>query len=454
MCDPSLTRFQKATMAIGEPWICEPDAPMTSSEQLKDAVEDLAKATDEERLRQWNFSAGPGVLPLPVLRQMQRDLLCLPGVGCSILEVSHRSPAFEKIISAAESHLRQLLSIPTNYRVLFMSGGGTGQFAAVVYNLFLGRYAATEARTRVADYFVTGGWSDKAAAEAARLGVPVNRVVDTKAAQHNGAIPGVETWTVSPKERTAYRYYCDNETVHGVEWPATAVSDRLRQIDGNDAGPPLVCDMSSNLLTRPVDIARFGLIFAGAQKNLGPAGVTVVIVRDDLLLKDGARPAGSVATPVSLDYALTAENASLYNTPATSAIYGVSLVLQWVRERGGVAGMTERQALKAGLVYAAMERSGGVFVPAVVAAAPAVRSRTNLPFRVCRVTAAGPVPDAALEAAFLKAAATKGLLELKGHRSVGGIRASLYNAMPIQGARVLVAFMDSFAREVRDGTQK
>ncbi|XP_003746477.1 probable phosphoserine aminotransferase [Galendromus occidentalis] len=352
-----------------------------------------------------NFSAGPSAVPLEVLKTAQREMLNYDGSGCSVMELSHRSATFDKIIKSAEQDLRDILSIPPNYKVLFMQGGGTGQFAAVPLNL------CPKLKEQKADYVVTGTWSQKAAKEAASF-VQVNEVFPRPAKFDN--IPPESGWKTSPD--AAYLYYCDNETIHGVEFP------RVPSVDC-----PIVCDMSSNILTRPVDVSKFGVIIAGAQKNLGPAGVTLVIVREDLI----ENPAS--VCPSVLNYKITADNTSLYNTPPTYSIYLLGLTLKWIKEHGGVEGMQERSAKKSKALYDLIEASEGFYVNSIN---KSCRSRTTIPFRIrC---------DEALEKKFLAEAEKAGMIQLKGHRSVGGIRASMFNAMEVEQALRLIELMKTF----------
>ncbi|KAJ3295922.1 hypothetical protein HK104_002191 [Borealophlyctis nickersoniae] len=377
--------------------------------------------------RIWNFSAGPAVIPVPVLEKAQADLLNWNNSGCSVMELSHRSREFESILKKAETDLRAILDIPSNYRVLWMQGGATTQFSAVVYNL-LGSF------DKVADYIVTGAWTEKGAQEARRLGAKVNVVVDTKSTGHEGSLPPVNEWKFSGPD-AAYIYYTDNETVHGVEFP-----DDASFFDSLPPNVPVVCDMSSNILSRKVDISRYGLIFAGAQKNIGPAGVTLVIIRDDLI---GTRVNPDLTIPLMLDYKVCNDNGSMYNTPPTYSIYIAGLVFEWLLGLGGISGMEELNRKKSGRLYEAIDGSNGFYKCPVQ---PAYRSRMNIPFRIYK----GGQPSKELEAEFLKLAEGEGMVQLKGHRSVGGIRASVYNAMPLEGVEALVKFMEDFARTHRD----
>lgn len=357
--------------------------------------------------RLFNFSAGPAVLPLSVLEQAQAELLNWRGVGMSVLEMSHRSAAFETILGEAEADLRALYNLPATHRVLFLPGGATLQFAMQPLNLRAGGQSA--------DYIVTGAWSKAAHKEAGRLGL-ARKAFDGEAGQFTH-FPSQAELQLDPQ--AAYLHFCSNETIHGVENPAEPVPP---------AGVPLTCDASSDFISRPVDLSQYGLVYAGAQKNAGPAGVTIVIVREDLLART---PAG---LPLMLDYKVQAENRSLYNTPPCFPIYMVGLVFKWARGLGGLAAVAERNAAKAGLVYTAIDRSGGFYRGL---ARPDSRSQMNITFRL---------PDEALENQFVKEAAKEGLDGLKGHRAVGGIRASLYNALPPEAAQTLAEFMTDFQR--------
>jgi phosphoserine aminotransferase len=355
--------------------------------------------------RLFNFSAGPAVLPVPVLEQAQSDLVSLPGVGMSILEVSHRSKVFEDVLARAEADIRQLAGIPSNYRVLFLHGGASLQFTMVPMNLL--------SKGLTADYLVTGAWASKAADEAKKLG-QVHVAATTKAEQFT-RIPRPEEIVLTPG--AAYVHMTSNNTIYGTEWKALP-----------DVGDiPLVSDTSSDMFSRPIDVARHALIYAGAQKNMGPAGVTVVIIRDDLL----ARSAASL--PVMLSYAVHAENGSMYNTPPVFAIYLVGLVARWLIAQGGLAGIAAVNERKAGKLYAEIDRTG--FYRGT--AQKDSRSLMNVTFRM---------PSEELEKQFVKDAERAGLDGLKGHRSVGGIRASIYNAFPEAGIDTLTGFMQEFER--------
>ena len=366
----------------------------------------------------FNFSAGPAVLPEPVLRQAAAEMLDWRGTGMSVMEMSHRGPEFTGIAAQAERDLRDLMAIPDDYAVLFMQGGALAQNALVPMNLLRGRPAA--------DYLVTGQWSTKSAREASRY-CEVNVVADAAAlapaAGRSGYtwVPPVSQWRLSPQ--AAYLHLCTNETIDGVEFvdlPSVGAQ-------GLPAGLPVVADMSSHLLSRPVEVRRFGCIYGGAQKNIGPAGLTLVIVREDLI--GHAQP----ATPTAFDYRVVADNDSMFNTPPTWAIYMAGLVFRWIKAEGGVAAMAARNAAKAALLYGALDASG-LFVAPV---APGHRSRMNVVFRL---------RDERLDGAFLEGAQERGLAQLKGHRSVGGMRASIYNAMPIEGVQALVDYLREFER--------
>lgn len=361
--------------------------------------------------RIWNFSAGPAGLPEPVLAQVQEELLDWHGAGCGVMEMSHRGKEFTGIAQQAEADLRSLMGIPDHYKVLFLQGGATLQFAQIPMNLLAGRSA---------DYVVTGSWSKKAIKEAQKIGAQVRCIATTEA----------EGFTRFPEKLAvasdaAYVHVCTNETIHGVE----VFSDQPLGV--LPEGVPLVADMSSHILSRPVNVADYGLIYAGAQKNIGPSGVTVVIVREDLL---GKAP-GNI--PSVMDYQVMAENDSMLNTPPTFAIYVAGLVFQWLKAQGGLAAMEKRNAEKAALLYGCIDGSDGFYRNPVV---PAYRSRMNVPFTLAR-------PE--LETEFLAATKAAGMIGLKGHKSVGGMRASLYNAMTLAGVQALVDFMNDFARRHR-----
>ena len=355
-------------------------------------------------MRVYNFSAGPAALPLPVLEQARDELLDWQG-GLSVMEISHRSKPFVAVAERAEADLRELLAVPDDYRVLFMQGGATAQFAAVPLNL------ATDRAT--ADYLNTGHWSARAIREA-RGFVTVGDAGDEAASGYT-TVPEVASLRITPG--AAYLHYTPNETIGGVEFPYVP-----------DAGTaPLVADMSSTILSRPIEVTRFGLIYAGAQKNIGPSGITVVIVRDDLL---GRARAG---TPSVLDYRAVAEAGSMLNTPPTFGWYMAGLVFQWLKREGGLVEIARRNEAKARMLYGAIDGSGFYANPV----AKNCRSWMNVPFRLAN-------PE--LDKTFLAEAEAAGLAHLAGHRAAGGMRASLYNAMPIEGVAALVEFMRDFER--------
>jgi phosphoserine aminotransferase len=355
--------------------------------------------------RIYNFSAGPAVLPLPVLEEAQRDLIALPGVGMSVLEISHRSKPFSEIIQGAEADLRSLAGIPENYKVLFLQGGASLQFTMVPMNLL------TAGAT--ADYIVTGDWGKKALKEAKKLGS--TNVAATTEVGNFKRIPPQEEIRLTPG--AAYVHFTSNNTIHGTQW----------QYVPNVGDAPLVCDMSSDIYSRPLDISKYGVIYSGAQKNLGPSGVTVVIIRDDLL----ARSAESL--PTMLSYRVQAENGSLYNTPPVFGIYILRLVLKWLVANGGLPAIHKVNERKAGVLYAELDRSA-FWTPH---AEKDCRSLMNVTFRL-------PTED--LERLFVKESTAAGFDGLKGHRSVGGLRASIYNAFPEQGLHDLVSFMKEFEK--------
>jgi phosphoserine aminotransferase len=345
--------------------------------------------------RVFNFNPGPAVLPLEVLETAQAELLDFKGTGMSVMEISHRSKEFEAVIQTAEADLRELLGIPANYKIMFLQGGATLQFAMLPMNL---RPAGASA-----DYIVTGTWSKTAIKEAKKLG-NARAAANT---EHEGFNCLPTKLDLDPK--AAYLHFTSNETIHGVEYFEEPTPP---------AGVPLVCDTSSDFISRPVDVSKYALIYAGAQKNAGPAGTTVVIIRDDMLARTPEN------LPVMLDYKTLSASGSLHNTPPAFAIYMVGLVFQWVKKLGGLDA-----------IYNAIDGSGGFYRGH---AAPEARSVMNIPFRL---------PSEELEDAFAKEAKSNGLIGLKGHRSVGGMRASIYNAMSVEGAEELVKFMKEFQRK-------
>ncbi len=356
--------------------------------------------------RVYNFSAGPAALPEDVLKQAQQEMLDWHGSGMSVMEMSHRGKEFMSIAAEAEADLRALMAVPANYKVLFLQGGASSQFAMIPMNLI--------GRTGKVDYFRTGSWSKKAIAEAKRYG-EVKVTVDSEVDGHFTRVPAADGFGVSAD--AAYVHYTPNETIEGVEFPYIPATGDV----------PLVADMSSTILSRPVDVSRYGLIYAGAQKNIGPAGLTLVIVREDLI----GNPLDG--TPTMFNYATHAENDSMYNTPPTYGWYLAGLVFKWLKDKGGLTGMAEINRRKAALLYDAIDTSDFYHNPVD----PACRSWMNVPFTLA---------DPALDADFLKGASEAGLKTLKGHRSVGGMRASIYNAMPEAGVQALVDFMAEFER--------
>ncbi len=355
--------------------------------------------------RVFNFSAGPAVLPEEVLAQAREEMLDWRGSGMSVMEMSHRGKEFESIIAKAEADLRSLLAIPSNYKVLFLQGGASLQFSMIPQNLM--------GTTGKADYIHTGEWAKKAIAEAKRFGA-VN-VAATSEDRSFSYVPQQSAWKSDPN--AAYVHITTNETIGGIEYHWVPDTGSI----------PLVADMSSHILSRPIDVSRYGLIYAGAQKNIGPAGLVIVIVREDLI---GRAPAG---TPSMLDYKVMADNGSMYNTPPTYSVYIAGLVFEWLQRQSGLAGIEQHNRAKAGLLYDVLDR-GGLYASPVD---KADRSLMNVPFRL---------RDEKLDEQFLKEAKTSSLIQLKGHRSVGGMRASIYNAMPMAGVRALVDFMGEFER--------
>ncbi|MDJ0832401.1 MAG: 3-phosphoserine/phosphohydroxythreonine transaminase [Gammaproteobacteria bacterium] len=356
--------------------------------------------------RVFNFSAGPAMLPTEVMQQAQAEMLDWRGSGMSVMEMSHRGKEFMEIATTAEADLRELLAIPDNYKVLFLQGGATTQFAMAPLNLM--------GRTGKADYANTGSWSKKAIAEGKRFG-EVNVCASSEADGFN-SVPAFDSWDLSAD--AAYLHITPNETIGGVEYHGLP--------DSGDV--PLVADMSSTILSRPLDVSSYGIIYAGAQKNIGPAGLTLVIIRDDLIGSAGDD------CPSMLNYATHAEAGSMSNTPPTYSWYLAGLVFQWLKHKGGLTAMAEINERKAGKLYAAIEANDFYSNPV----APANRSWMNVPFIL---------QDAELDASFLEQAKQLGLVTLKGHRSVGGMRASIYNAMPEQGVDTLIEFMNDFAQQ-------
>jgi phosphoserine aminotransferase len=359
--------------------------------------------------RVFNFAAGPAVMPVPVLEQMQRDLLALPGVGISIFEISHRSKEFELILAQAEADIRSLAAIPSNYRVLFLQGGASLQFSMVPMNL-LGPGVT-------ADYIDTGSWAEKAIKEAQKVGT-VHVAASTKA-DHYTRIPAASEIALSAG--AAYVHMTANNTIEGTEWKSLPATGDI----------PLVSDTSSDMFSRPIEVAKHALIYAGAQKNIGPAGLTIVILRDDLLERSKARAA---TLPTMLNYAVHAENNSLYNTPPAVAVYATGLVMKWLVAQGGLAAIAAVNERKASKLYAEIDRTG--FYRGT--ASTDSRSMMNVTFRL---------KGEELEKMFVRESTAAGLDGLKGHRAVGGMRASIYNAFPEAGVDALVEFMREFERK-------
>jgi phosphoserine aminotransferase len=355
--------------------------------------------------RIFNFGAGPAALPEPVLEEAQKDLLSLPGIGMSVLEISHRSKTFEEILGAADADLRRLASIPSNYHVLFLQGGASLQFSMVPMNLL--------PADRSADYIVTGSWSKKAVKEAQKIGM-VSIAASTEADGFS-RIPDPSELRLDPE--ACYVHITTNNTIFGTEWHREPEVGTI----------PLVADASSDIFSRPIDVSKYALIYAGAQKNLGPSGVTLVILREDLLERS---PKG---LPTMLDYNTHAQAKSLYNTPPVFGIYVIRLVARWMLAEGGLEAIGSRNAEKAKILYDAIDASEGFYRPH---AKPGSRSNMNVTFRL---------PSEDLEKQFLADAGKQGFAGLKGHRSVGGIRASIYNAFPVAGVEALVGFMSEFA---------
>ena len=357
--------------------------------------------------RVYNFSAGPAVMPEEVLREAADEMLDYKGTGMSVMEMSHRSKAFENIINEAEQDLRDLMQIPDNYKVLFLQGGASSQFAMIPMNLMTG--------SGKADYVITGQWAKKAYKEAARYGQA--KVIASSEDKTFSYIPKLDPATFTPD--ADYFYICMNNTIYGTVYHELPDTGKV----------PLVADASSCILSKPIDVSKFGILYAGAQKNMAPAGVTVVIVREDLIGH------AMDITPTMFNYQIHADNGSMFNTPPCYTIYVMKLVLEWIKnDIGGLANMQKRNEQKAALLYGFLDQSS-LFRGTVV---PEDRSLMNVPF----VTG-----NEELDAKFVKAATEAGFVNLKGHRTVGGMRASIYNAMPVEGVEKLVAFMKEFERE-------
>ena len=360
--------------------------------------------------RPYNFSAGPAAMPAEVLEIAAREMLDWHGSGMSVMEMSHRGKAFGEIATQAEADLRELLAVPPQFKILFMQGGGLAENAIVPMNL---------SRGGVVDFVVTGSWSQKSQKEAGRYAGA--RLAASNADSHHTTLPAPASWQLSPDAQ--YVHVCSNETIHGVEF------HELPDLKALGSNAPLEIDFSSHVASRPVDWSRVGLAFGGAQKNLGPAGLTLVVVREDLL--GHALP----ICPSAFDYKTVADNASMYNTPPTYAIYMAGLTFQWLKRQGGVAAMEARNIAKAKLLYDFLDQSP--FYENRVS--PECRSRMNIPFFL---------KDESRNDAFLAGAQARGLLQLKGHKSVGGMRASLYNAIPIEGVQALVSYLRDFEKEM------
>ncbi|MCL2875921.1 MAG: 3-phosphoserine/phosphohydroxythreonine transaminase [Betaproteobacteria bacterium] len=366
--------------------------------------------------RTWNFSAGPAAIPLEVLQQAQEQLLDWHGIGASIMEVSHRGKTFTAVIEAAEADLRELLSVPDNYRVLFLQGGASLQFTQVPLNLLAGKSA---------DYLITGSWSQKAYKEASLIGAVRLAATTQAGSRFAPCLPEIEHLAFD--EQAAYVHLCTNETIHGIEVHEETEARLFEALARTVPDAFLVADMSSHILSRPLDVRRYGLIYAGAQKNIGPSGVTLVIVRDDLLDRSGAN------VPSQLSYRAQADNNSMINTPPTFAIHMAGLVFRWLKAQGGLDAIAAVNREKARRLYEAIDQSGGFYRNTVD---PACRSVMNIPFNL-------PTPE--LEAQFVKESEAAGFIGLKGHKSMGGIRASLYNAVSLEAVEALVGFMGEFA---------
>jgi phosphoserine aminotransferase len=369
--------------------------------------------TNGHTVRKLNFGAGPAQLPLEVLENVQAEFLDYNKSGSNVMELSHRSSAFGKIIQDAEHDIREILSIPESYAVLFLQGGATAQFSGIPLSFLNLKPSQT------ADYLVTGYWSEKAAKEAEKFG-KVNWVVP-KVSKYQG-IPAENTWKLT--EDPSYFYYCANETIHGIE-----IED-IPSIVPKDV--PIVCDMSSNFLTRPLDISKFAVIFASAQKNFGTSGLVLVILRKDLVEK-----VTNKSIPVIFDYKVQIENGSMYNTPPTFSIYIANKMFDWIKRQGGLKAIDHQSAQKSSIVYETIDQSNGFYVNSIELK---FRSRVNIPLRIV----SNGTPNEKLESLFLSEAIKSNMIELKGHRAVGGIRVSLYNGVSLEETNQLVNFMRVF----------
>ena len=381
---------------------------MTKAETKTDTPANLSSSSSSAGQRPFNFSAGPAALPEAVLEIAKAEMLDWHGSGMSIMEVSHRGKEFGQVVEESQADLRELLNIPANYKILFLQGGATSQFSMVPFNLLRGKSKA--------DYINTGFWSERAIAEANKY-CQVNIAASGESGKFT-AIPQPDTWLLS--KESAYLHYTANETIHGVEFPFIPQSLDAEAI-------PLVTDMSSNMLSRPFDVSKFGIIYAGAQKNIGPAGLTIVIVRDDLLGQVDSK------APTLFDYQYLAKNDSMANTPPTYSWYIAGLVLQWLKKNGGLTAIAAANQKKAELLYKTIDQSEFYQNPV----AKECRSLMNIPFIL---------KDATLDKAFLEGAKKANLVGLAGHRAVGGMRASLYNAVTIEAVEALTNFMNDFAR--------
>ncbi len=368
------------------------------------------KAGSNATGRIFNFSAGPGILPEPVLKQAQQDLWNIMGSGIGILEHSHRGPVFDRVLAEAEADCRELAGIPSNYRVMFLQGGASSQFFMVPMNFL-------KDTNQTADYFVTGKWAADAAKEAKAFG-KIN-IAATSAETNHDRIPGASTWKAS--KDAAYCHYCSNNTIFGTQW---------QNVPAHPHGAPIVCDASSDIFSGPIDVSKYAMIYAGAQKNLGPAGTVLVIARDDFIARSRED------LPTMLSYRTHAENESRYNTPPTFGIYLIGQTFKWIKASGGLAAIAQRNREKADILYSLLDAS--VFYKPH--AQSNSRSLMNVTFRC---------PSEDLDKKFVKEAEAMGLDGLKGHRATGGMRASIYNAFPIEGVRALAAFMQDF--EARNG---
>ncbi len=373
--------------------------------------------------RVFNFSAGPAALPETVLAQAAAEMLDWHGTGMSVMEMSHRGTDFMGIHAEALADLRELLAVPINYKILFLQGGGLGENAIVPLNLMRGK----SGNQNEADIVITGVWSEKSHQEAQRYGAMniAASAVDTGFT----AVPAIESWKLN--QNSAYLHLCTNETINGVEYHFTP--DLAKSHGAAFADMPIVADMSSHILSRPVDVSKYALIYGGAQKNIGPAGLTIAIVREDLLLNEAGTSRAHPMCPSVFNYKLLAESDSMYNTPPTYGIYIAGLVFKWLKAQGGLKAMEMRNRAKAALLYGYLD-STDFYANRVN---KADRSLMNVPFFL---------QDESLNAAFLQGANEAGLKQLKGHRAIGGMRASIYNAMPLAGVEALVDYMKAFER--------